>query len=486
MVFSSWPFVFVFLPIALGVFHYLLRKNAEWSKAWLIIASLFFYAYWKVEYLPLLLGSMAVNFLIAYWMNTPKATHRQWLLFAGILINLLGLGYFKYTEFIISLIPWAEGTAPGRFNVELPLAISFFTFTQIAYLVDVYRDKTLRYSTSDYVFFVVFFPHLIAGPIVRHGEIIPQLKEWAQRFSSRDFYMGLTLFVLGLGKKCFLADTLAPHVDNVYNTAAQGVAVSGGDAWLGTIGFALQIYFDFSAYSDMALGLAAMFGLRFPVNFNSPYKASSVIQFWNHWHITLSRFLRDYVYFPLGGSRVGRVRKAFNVFATMLVSGLWHGAGVTYLVWGGLHGAFLVMAHLWRDSSWASKIAKLKVVQILSVLVTFTAVTMAWVWFRAENAGTAWQMTLAMVGIGPEVTGVPLIGSGMKVLLPMLLILVWFLPNTQQLLYAYQPAVEKVEPPRFGALQLNFGVAIVIGAIFFMVAREFFVSRTNVFIYFQF
>jgi len=321
MLFSSWQFIFLFLPVALVVF-FLIPARPTWPrKIWLLTVSLFFYGYWKIEYIPLLLFSIACNYTIADLITRHRHRRAAKTVFIiGISLNLLLLGYYKYTNFFVQFLGRVGHHDFGRFDIILPLAISFFTFTQIGYLVDVYRNQSLHYRFLDYTLFVVFFPHLIAGPIVRHWEVIPQFAERTLKVNQTDAGVGLTLFLLGLYKKVLLADPLSSYVAAVYGAAAKGLTLTWYDAWLGTLAFALQIYFDFSGYSDMAIGLARLFGIKFPINFDSPYKASSISEFWTRWHITLTRFLREYLYFPLGGNRRRPWRQALNVLVTMFLA----------------------------------------------------------------------------------------------------------------------------------------------------------------------
>ncbi len=285
-------------------------------------------------------------------------------------------------------------------NVVLPLGISFFTFQQIAYLVDVMRGARVERDIVSYTLFVSFFPHLIAGPLVHHAEMIPQFKRGRTSRSAALAARGTAIFTAGLFKKVVIADNLAQFVSPVFAHLDAGGGVSTSWAWLSTLAYTLQIYFDFSGYSDMAIGLALLFGIRLPVNFRSPYKAASIIDFWRRWHITLSRFLRDYLYIPLGGNRLGRKRRYINLLLTMLLGGLWHGAGWNFLIWGGLHGFYLSINHLWRK--WHSMALKASdsspVSKVLSWMITFVAVVLAWLFFRAKTAAGAWAMLRALFG----------------------------------------------------------------------------------------
>jgi len=356
--------------------------------AWLVVASLFFYGWWNPNYLALIGFSIIVNYctgrLLVYLLTQGSVVVQELTLGVGIAINLTLLGYFKYANFFVDNINYLTGSTLYLETIVLPIAISFFTFQQIAYLVDTKRRITQEHSFVQYCLFVVFFPQLIAGPIVHHKEMLPQFlhtintRPWFENLS-----IGGTIFCIGLFKKVVIADNLAPIATVVFDAAQQGVALHMFQAWTGTIAYSLQLYFDFSGYSDMAIGLALMFGIRLPLNFNSPYKATSIIDFWRRWHMTLTRFLRDYVYIPLGGNRKGRIRRYINIALTMLLGGLWHGAAWTFVIWGALHGLFIIVNHLWRklwgrpiDSIWSRFIAR---------SLTLLIVSFAWVFFRAET-----------------------------------------------------------------------------------------------------
>ncbi|MDB6110762.1 MAG: rane bound O-acyl transferase family protein [Pedosphaera sp.] len=514
MFFSSWQFIFVFLPVAVLGFFLLPPRPAWLRKAWLLLASLCFYGYWKVEYIPLLLFSIGFNYTVAEIITRHRHRPITRVIFVlGIGLNLLLLGYYKYTNFILDLLGRATQHDLGRFDIILPLAISFFTFTQIGYLADVYRNQSLHYRFLDYTLFVVFFPHLIAGPIVRHWEIIPQFAERNLKANRTDIGLGLALFLIGLYKKVLLADSVAGYVSSVYGAAEQGLNLTWFDAWLGTLAFALQIYFDFSGYSDMAIGLARLFGIKFPVNFDSPYQAASITEFWQRWHITLTRFLREYLYFPLGGNRCSPARHMLNLMVTMLLSGLWHGAGWTFVIWGGLHGMFLVVAHRWglfvktcgwRLNRWWYR--------SLSVALTFLVAMFAWVLFRAPTLPVAAKVLSTMIGrhgltMSQEVTnpakqpgllwaqlGVHFVPKTFEVdsytllleLLLLMLAIAFFMPNSQQLLAAYAPALEPAQRPARLRLTLGLRDGLFLGGIFFCVLRSFYATAPSPFLYFNF
>jgi alginate O-acetyltransferase complex protein AlgI len=399
MLFSSYAFLFQFLPIVALAFAAARRYSPRCGILVLAFASLIFYAAWKPIYLLVLVASIGFNFWLGLKMADPL--RRRGIGTLGVALNLALLCYFKYTNFLFDSLTTLTGTPLPFVNVILPLGISFFTFQQIAYLVDVMRGAKVERDIVSYTLFVSFFPHLIAGPLVHHAEMIPQFKRGRTGRSSVLAARGLAIFAAGLFKKVVIADNLAQFVTPVFAHLDAGGGVTTEWAWLATLAYTLQIYFDFSGYSDMAVGLALLFGIRLPVNFRSPYKATSIIEFWRRWHITLSRFLRDYLYIPLGGNRLGETRRYSNLLLTMLLGGLWHGAGWNFFVWGGLHGIYLCINHLWRawrgDSAPASASVS-TAAKIVSWAVTFFAVVIAWVFFRAKTAAGAWQMLGSLFG----------------------------------------------------------------------------------------
>ncbi len=388
MMFHTTTFVLGFLPVCMAGFFIIGRvRTAPWTLAWLIACSLFFYGWWNPRHLPLLIGSVVVNHGIAArmrWSRRPKA----WLA-TGVVLNLATLGWFKYADFLLHIVIPGAPALP----VALPLAISFFTFQQIMFLADSAKFPAREKRFLPYAAFVMFFPHLIAGPIVRPGEIVPQLTApRLARPSIENLTEGLLIFLLGLGKKLVLADMFGGFADTGFNAAAQGTQLTFFEAWYATLAYALQIYFDFSGYSDMAMGLARMLNVRFPMNFDSPYQASDIAAFWRRWHITLGSFLRDYLYIPLGGNRVGHWRRTGNLMATMLLVGLWHGAAWTFVAWGGLHGLFLVVHTQYRKLFPPMPAA-------IGQAITLFAVIVAWVPFRATSFGCALGMVRGMAGL---------------------------------------------------------------------------------------
>ena len=398
MLFSSNTFLFQFLPATVLAFAAARRHSPRAGIMVLVGASLFFYGAWRPVYLLLFAASVAVNFALGLRMEDPL--RRRGIGTFGVTLNLAGLCYFKYTNFIFDSVNTLTGAPLPFVNIILPLGISFFTFQQIAYLVDVMRGARVERDIVSYTLFVSFFPHLIAGPLVHHAEMIPQFKRGRTGRSAVLAARGLAIFAAGLFKKVVIADNLAQFVSPVFAHLDAGGGVTTPWAWLATLAYTLQIYFDFSGYSDMAIGLALLFGIRLPVNFRSPYQATSIIEFWRRWHITLSRFLRDYLYIPLGGNRLGEQRRYVNLLVTMLLGGLWHGAGWNFLVWGGLHGLYLSINHLWRG--WRGNKPEVTTAGLMVKgacwAITFCAVVVAWVFFRAKTAAGAWRMLQGLFG----------------------------------------------------------------------------------------
>ncbi|NQX89535.1 MAG: MBOAT family protein [Halioglobus sp.] len=402
MLFNSFLFLFAFLPLTLAAF-YATRKwtSARVAVGLLVFASLVFYGYWKPIYLFLLLGSISVNYAFGRVLAVQSPSRK--FLVAGVSLNLLLLGYFKYSGFLAGETNVLLGLSLPVPVVALPLAISFFTFQQIAYLVDCYRHAAQEKSFLNYCLFVSFFPQLIAGPIVHHKQIMPQISRMVSDSHLKPrFAAGLTLLSFGLFKKVIIADNFALYSTRFYDDAVSDV-LHTGDAWVGALSYHFQIYFDFSGYSDMAIGLAMLFGIILPVNFNSPYQALSIVDFWRRWHMTLSRFLRDYLYITLGGNRRGTVRRYINLLVTMLLGGLWHGAAWTFVVWGGLHGLYLVINHAWSallERLGCAAVMRNPLYKLVCLLLTTVAVMVAWVYFRAPDFSVANDTILAMTGGG--------------------------------------------------------------------------------------
>lgn len=388
MLFNSYEFIFFFLPLVY-LCYFLLQKYTQpvYAKIFLVLSSLFFYSWWNPVYLPLILGSMLFNYLVGQQLSRPNRP--KYLLMIGVGANLALLGYFKYADFFISNANFLFDTEIPLLHLVLPLAISFFTFQQIAYLVDSYRHETKEYNFLNYALFVTFFPQLIAGPIVHHKEMMPQFSDAANRHPRVvNIAEGLFIFAIGLFKKAVIADTFAVWVTEGFSHPD---ALHFTDAWITSLSYTFQLYFDFSGYTDMAIGAALLFNIRLPQNFDSPYKATSIQDFWRRWHITLSRFLRDYIYIPLGGNRKSEPRTYYNLMTTFLLGGIWHGAGWTFLFWGALHGAALVLHRLWKK---AGKTMPM----ILAWFVTFMFVNISWVFFRAKDFHDAFSVLRGMSG----------------------------------------------------------------------------------------
>jgi len=489
MPFNSYPY-FVFLAVAVLGFR-LLEKNALTARrVFLLLASYAFYAWWRADFLLLLAGSTLVNYALGREIEQRRRRlkDRRGFLIAGLVFNLGLIAAFKYGTLFVSTTNDVLGIGLPVPHWFLPLAISFFTFEQISYLVDADAGKTANYTLLDYALFVAYFPHLIAGPIVRHGDLIPQFRQ--TRAANDDLATGITLFTIGLAKKSLIADNLAPFADAIFNAAGRGQALGPTDGWLGTLFFAFQIYFDFSAYSDMALGSSLMLGIRLPVNFHSPYKAASIIEFWRRWHISLSAFLRDYLYIPLGGNRHGRGRRYLNLFIAMLLGGLWHGANWTFMLWGGLHGFYLSVNHAFRrvlrgrdvPRAWALPL------HVASVALTFAATSLAWIVFRAPTLAAARNVAGGLVGLGNShvVSFSPLAA----VALLLLLVVVWFMPNSMELMWRYRPALPSPYPdqPVEPAGRLSWAPTPLNAAAYGLVCILSVLALSNLkpFIYFQF
>ena len=507
MLFNSYIFIFIFLPVTVTGF-FLIGKIAprRVALAWLVACSLFFYAWWNPAYLVLLLFSVLFNYSTAAWMQSPRRSQRirRAALAVGVTVNLGLLGYFKYANFFVGNFASLTGVNYSMGAIILPLGISFFTFQQIAHLVDTYKGLTKEYDFVSYCLFVTFFPQLIAGPIVHHQEMLPQFTRPGKcRVRSDNLSIGTTIFVIGLFKKVMIADSLAPYANAVFDGAAAGILPSFAEAWLGSMCYTFQLYFDFSGYSDMAIGLGRLFGIILPLNFNSPYKANSIIDFWRRWHMTLSRFLRDYLYIPLGGNRKGKVRRYINLLVTMVLGGLWHGAGWTFVLWGTLHGVLLVINQGWRaltgalgfkarGDSWA--------LAATARTITFLSISTAWVLFRAESFPDAGRVLSSMAGLNGFTFAAPLIEAArLEALecggwvLAMILVCGWA-PSTQQLLSRYRPALNYMA--RRGTIafdgscepklrwQPTWKAAIVVAAL--AVITIVGLTRVSEFIYWQF
>jgi len=494
MLFNSYEFIFFFLPTVLIVFFTIGRRgHFATAMAWLVISSLFFYAWWNPAYLGLIVLSILFNYAVGKSLShhTQQPHIMRVILFFGISLNLGLLGYYKYANFFIDTTNQVLGMHTDIGTILLPLAISFFTFQQIAYLVDASRGEVKEYNFLHYCLFVTFFPQLIAGPIVHHKEMMPQFaKKSIYRIKYSNLAIGMSIFSIGLFKKVVLADGIAIYASPVFDSAATGIAPGFADAWVGALSYTLQLYFDFSGYCDMAIGVARMFGIRLPLNFHSPYKAVNIIDFWRRWHMTLSRFLRDYLYFPLGGNRKGTTRRYINLIITMVLGGLWHGAGWTFILWGALHGFFLMLNHTWHAirKSLHHDLSKPSHIGIFtSRMITFLAVVVAWVFFRAEDLSAALLILQGMFALHAATMTMPMDSLAY---IAILLTIIWFFPNTQEWLSRYQPAFhyprnQKVILPRWVPVwRASRKIAVVMAFTTFVAIL--YLTRDSEFLYFNF
>lgn len=410
MLFTTAAFICYFLPIVWAGFFAIARLSHRGAALWLLVASVFFYGYWMPAFTFLLLASVAAN----YWLGSRiaaaadagfaghKRVAKTWMV-AGVAANLALLSYFKYANFFVDNLNLALGVQWDMGRVILPIGISFFTFTQIAYLVDTWKKGVRERNLVHYGLFVTYFPHLIAGPVLHHAQMMPQFRQAATyRLNTGNLTAGLAIFAIGLFKKIVLADGVSPYADPIFQAADAGLLVDGPEAWLGALAYTFQLYFDFSGYSDMAIGLSWMFNVRLPFNFNSPYKATNISDFWRRWHMTLSQFLRDYLYIGLGGNRYGVKRRYVNLMVTMVLGGLWHGASWSFVMWGFLHGMYLGVNHAFRAICSENMLTKLSASRVFSVLawtLTMLAVVVAWVVFRAETLQGAVTVLHGMAGL---------------------------------------------------------------------------------------
>ena len=465
MLFNSYVFLLAYLPVTVAGFFMLGRRSQLWAAAWLAGASLFFYGWWDYRYLPLLLGSVVLNYACAALLARGRGGHRKALLTVAVAANLGLLGYYKYAGFFVASVAELLAQPLPALHVILPVGISFFTFTQIAFLVDTYRGQARESRFVHYLLFVTYFPHLIAGPVLHHKEMMPQFAARRTfRLSAGNVAVGSTIFFIGLAKKVLIADNIGPYAAPLFSDPG---APSLLLAWGGVLAYAFQLYFDFSGYSDMAIGLSRLFGVRLPLNFDSPYKARNIAQFWRRWHMTLSRFLRDYLYIPLGGSRCGPLRRHLNVMITMVLGGLWHGAGWNFIAWGALHGAYLAIHKGWSTLARRLRLPSgTRAGNVLATLLTFAAVCNAWVFFRAPDMAGALTILKGMAGgfgmalpdaLAPyllpaqpllAMLGVSFyLGGGTQFIetwlwIALAAVLVFAMPNTQQIMRRFGPALD--------------------------------------------
>ncbi len=505
MLFNSYEFIFAFLPVTLIGFYLIGQHSRDWAIRWLIVASLFFYAWWRPVNLLLITPSILINYAMARTLlkwsdDETKSRQASILLVLGVAFNLTFLGYFKYVNFLRGTVNDVFGANLVLTHLILPLGISFITFQKIAFLVDVQSGRVKSFTFQDYCTFVLFFPQLIAGPIVHYREMMPQFQKAPCRFDSENLAVGLTLFFFGLFKKLILADSIAPYIAGFYTDAAAGSPISFLPAWLAGIGFTLQIYFDFSGYSDMALGLARFFGIQLPPNFNSPLKSTNIIDFWARWHMTLSRFLTAYLYNPIslsltrrrlakGRAGFGGRNTTFGAFLTLLMfptlltmslAGLWHGAGWTFVMFGTLHGIYLTVDNGWRlirPKFWPDNASYNRVMKPVGFLILFVCIVSANVFFRSTSVAAAVVLLKGMIGLhgvslpiavfdrlGPVAAWLHNIGiteiwwSGYGFMMTMiwtlfLLAVAFIPPNTLQIMGRYEPAIGiKVKPADKGGV----------------------------------
>ncbi len=526
MLFNSYEFIFLFFPAVVAAYVFSVRFGPQWRRLVLLVASGFFYAWWNIELIPLLAGSIIVNFVIGReigrCVKRSRAQHADWFVALAVTLNLAALAFFKYSGFLTENLNAAVGTAFAVRKFVLPLGISFFTFEQIGFIVDQRRGHDYDLDLVSYAVFVAFFPRLVAGPILRYNEIVPQIDDHAKsRPIVENIAVGLTIFFIGLAKKAIIADGIAPFASSVFDQAAQGHSVDFFVAWGGALAYTLQLYFDFSGYSDMAVGAARCFGIRLPMNFSSPYKASNIVDFWRRWHITLSRFLRDYLYIPLGGNRHGVLRRYSNLLVTMLLGGLWHGANWTFVAWGGLHGAYLIVNHAWIAIAGSSpalrQVRRTRAWAAISFLLTFVAVIIGWIFFRSRNTATAFNLLggmfgrhgasvpeglafalrpihglLTRSGIGFSLdSGSHFIQTWLWVATGMAIVLL--LPNTYEIMASSAPVLEigdkvssgeRMKPPSRLAWSPSWPWAVTLGTLAFLGTIS--ITRVSEFLYWQF
>lgn len=393
MLFNSYEFIFLFLPITLIIYFTLNRYDkSNIAKGWLVIASLYFYSYFHLSYLYLILTSIIINYFIGNKLNHKSLNGKErkiWMI-VGVIFNLGLLGYFKYYDFFVENINTVFRTNFTLLHVLLPLGISFFTFQQLSFIIDSYNEKSMKYDFLSYCLFVTFFPQLIAGPIVLPNEMLPQFEDKRNKLINyENMNRGMYMFSIGLAKKVIIADTIANFANAGFD---QMEALNIVEAWMTSISYTLQLYFDFSGYCDMAMGIALMFNIVLPLNFNSPYKSANIQEFWKRWHMTLGRFMTNYLYIPLGGNRLGERKTLRNLFIVFMASGIWHGAGWNFVIWGSLHGICILIHRVWKNS-------ERKMNKLLGWFITINLVNIFWVFFRAETLNGALKVLKGMFDI---------------------------------------------------------------------------------------
>jgi alginate O-acetyltransferase complex protein AlgI len=477
LLFISHIYICLFLPLSLLGFHLLVRKNrAALSLAWLITASLFFYGWWNPQYLVLIVASVLFNFFLGHRMSLRAPGSAKLELGLALLGNIGLLGYFKYANFFVEATNQIFGSGYHLETIILPLAISFFTLQQVGYVVDAYRGKSPPYQFLQYCLFVVFFPQLIAGPIVHHRKLIPQFTaDKLSRFDVNNMALGVSIFFVGMFKKVLLADSLIPWVAAAFD-APTGETLGAWEAWIGTYAYSFQLYFDFSGYSDMAIGAALLFNIRLPVNFNSPYKAASIREIWRHWHITLSDFVMRYVYGSLGSNKKGAARQYVNLFVAFLATGIWHGAGWTFVVFGCMHGSAVLLHQAWKDLGGGMP-------RWLGVLLTYNFWTLALVVFRSPDMTHATHVYSTMFGSAAWM--LPTVSQVYSLLwLLVLLGFVWVLPNTSEVYR--EPGKERVGSFWRWEPNARWGYFMAVIALLLLYRPLGQMNADQAFIYFQF
>jgi alginate O-acetyltransferase complex protein AlgI len=402
MLFNSYEFLFGYLPIVFFLFFLIAQKNHQYAATFLGVASLFFYAWFSIKSLPLLLGSIVINYL--FGLKISKKQNKK-LLITALIFNLALLSFFKYANFLIEnsntiiALGSQSNWSISALDIALPIGISFFTFTQIAFLVDCYQEKVQEKNFSHYLLFVTYFPHLIAGPVLHHAQMMPQFADnKTYQINYQKIALGVFIFTIGLAKKILIANPLGEYADSFFNAITPESTPSFANSWLGTLAYTFQIYFDFSGYTDMAIGLSMLFGIKLPINFNAPYRSTSIIDFWRRWHISLSTFLRDYLYIPLGGNQSGKVRRYINLTITMTLGGLWHGANWTFVLWGLTHGILLMINHAWQSLS-IHHYFRGSYAKTFFWILTFIFICLTWVLFRVNNLSQIIPIYKGLIGL---------------------------------------------------------------------------------------
>jgi len=523
MLFNSPEFIFLFLPITFVVFFAIARTSHALAAGWLAAASFFFYAWWNPIYVGLLLASIVFNYLLGMRIAKTRAAGNLALAKRLLIVALAGdlglLGYYKYANFFLENFGALTGTSFPHANIILPLGISFFTFTQIAFLVDTWQGKVQEYRFVHYSLFVTYFPHLIAGPILHHAEMMPQFgRSETYRLQAENVAVGLTIFFIGLFKKVILADGIGAYVGPLFALPGSGVEPTFVEAWSAVIAFSLQIYFDFSGYSDMAIGMSRLFGVTLPLNFNSPYKAVNISELWQRWHMTLTRFLREYVFVPLGGHRKSAVRRYWALLVTMILCGAWHGAGWTFVVFGALQGFFMLVNQMWRTARkhWDRRHHRMRHAptwwgRALGILLTYVCWLVGAAFFRAADVPDAVMIVKGMFGFhgfalpsallakwgefgqwlaaqGLDFSeGRGLVRGGLVNWIVILMAISWFAPNTQQIMARFKPALgmpRDLPPARLLLWRPRVAVAMITAVVAFITIVN--LQGYSEFLYFQF